>query len=64
MRAREINRAADIYLEAHLRQLVENAWCDCQRSPDLMKLYAREQRERQRQLARNLKVMSNAEVRK
>jgi hypothetical protein len=47
MRASEIGRAANIYLEANARQLLEEAWRMCQRSSELMKLYAKEQRERQ-----------------
>src|SRR5262245_8230161 len=61
MSAREINAAADVYLEAHVRELVEEAWRLCQRSPELMKLYEKEQRERQRKLERNSKHLSNSQ---
>lgn len=40
VRAAEINRAADIYLKANARELLEEAWRRCQCSADLMKLYA------------------------
>jgi hypothetical protein len=48
MRVSEINRAADIYLKANARELLEEAWRKCQGCPDLMKFYEREQRDRQR----------------
>ena len=48
MRTSEINRAADIYLKDHARELLEEAWRKCQGCPDLMKLYEKEQRDRQR----------------
>ena len=48
MRVSEINRAADIYLRANARELLEVAWKKCQGRPDLMKLYEKEQRDRQR----------------
>jgi hypothetical protein len=48
MRTSEINRAADLYLKEHARDLLEVAWKKCQGCPDLMKLYEKEQRDRQR----------------
>jgi hypothetical protein len=48
MRTSEINRAADIYLKEHARDLLEEAWSQVQGCPDLMKLYEKEQRDRQR----------------
>jgi hypothetical protein len=48
MRASKINRAAEIYLQANARELLELAWRKCQGCPDLMKFYEREQRDRQR----------------
>ena len=48
MRVSEINRAADIYLKEHARDLLELAWKKCRGCPDLMKLYEKEQRDRQR----------------
>jgi hypothetical protein len=43
MHASEINRAAEIYLEANARALLEVAWSKVQRSSDLMKFYEKEQ---------------------
>jgi hypothetical protein len=48
MRVREINRIADDYLKEHARDLLEVAWNKCRGCPDLMKLYEKEQRDRQR----------------
>jgi hypothetical protein len=48
MRTSEINRIADDYLRANARELLELAWRKCQRCPDLMKPYEKEQRDRQR----------------
>src|SRR5262245_56503644 len=48
MRVSEINRAAEIYLEANARELLELAWKKCQRSADLMRLYEKEMKDRQR----------------
>jgi hypothetical protein len=59
IRVAEINRAANIHFEANARELLEEAWRMCQSSAELMKLYAKEQRERQRKLAQNSKHLSN-----
>jgi DNA invertase Pin-like site-specific DNA recombinase len=56
MRVSEINRAADIYLKANARELLEEAWRKCQGSADLMRFYEKEQRERKRALERNFRT--------
>jgi hypothetical protein len=48
LRASEIIRIADDYLTANARELLEDAWRKVQGCPDLMKLYEKEQRDRQR----------------
>src|SRR5262245_59072972 len=48
MRVREINRAAELYLQEHARDLLEVAWRKCQGCPDLMHLYEKEMKDRQR----------------
>jgi hypothetical protein len=63
MRVSEVNRAADIYLKANARELLEEAWRKCQGSADLMRSYEKEQRERKRALERNLKHLSDPEIR-
>jgi hypothetical protein len=55
MRASEISRAADDYLKANARELLEEAWRKCQACPDLMRFYEREQRDRQRKTVHILK---------
>jgi len=59
IRIAEINRAADIYLKANARELLEEAWRTCQSSSELMNLYAREQRERQRKTVHILRQSVN-----
>src|SRR6476660_3817341 len=59
IRIAEINRAAEIYLKANARELLEEAWRMCQSSVELMKLYERKRRERQRKLEGNSKHLSN-----
>src|SRR5262249_44185779 len=61
MRVSEINRAADIYLKDHTKELLELAWKKVQRSPDLMKSYAKE-KDRQRR-AQNSQVTCSTAVR-
>ena len=61
MRVSEINRAADIYLKANARELLEEAWRKCQGSADLMRFYEKEQRERKRALERNLEHSCNSQ---
>src|SRR5262249_45960198 len=66
MRASEINRAADIYLKANARALLEDAWKKCQRCADLMRLYEKEMKDRQRTLrlrAQNSQHTFRSEVR-
>ena len=50
----EINRTADLYLKANWRELLELVWKKVQRSPDLMKFYEKEQRDRQRKTVNTL----------
>jgi hypothetical protein len=54
IRTSEINRAADSYLKDHAKELLELAWRKCQGCPDLMKLYEKEQRDRQRKTVHTL----------
>ena len=66
MRVSEINRCAEIYFEEHARELLEVAWRKVQRSPDLMKFYTKEMKDRQRTLrlrAQNSQVTFRSEVR-
>jgi hypothetical protein len=46
--AREINAAAQLYLKANARELVEEAWEKVQGSADLMRFYEKEQKDRER----------------
>jgi hypothetical protein len=48
MRASEISATAKLYFEANARALFEEAWRKCQRCPDLMRFYEKEQKDRQR----------------
>ena len=64
MRASEINAAANLYFVAHSRALMEEAWQRCQRCPDLMRFYEKEQKDRAKRIAQNSQHTFGAEVRR